>query len=90
MVGTPAATFYYVSSPRHLGFQPRLSQTLRMLSNILRQLIFQALPPQVLPHFGYNPRHLVFKPRLPQALPRLVTIRVNLFYYQVFLSYAPG
>ena len=61
-----------------------------MLCNNLRHLVFQAPLPLALSHFGYNPRHLVFKPRLPQALPRLVTIRVNLFYYQVFLSYAPG
>jgi len=66
-VGPTAATTYYLSTPRHLVFQPRLSHTLRRLGCIPRHIVFQPLLAQALPRLPYNPRRLFFQPRLSQA-----------------------
>ena len=68
-VGPTAAT--YLSTPRHLVFQPRLSHTLRRLCYIPRHIVFQPLLAQALPRLPYNPRRLFFPSRLSLAHPRL-------------------
>ena len=49
-VGTPAATFYYVSSPGQLFFLLRFLQALPIHGYNPRPLVFQPRLPQVLPH----------------------------------------
>ena len=70
-VGPTAATFYYLSTPRLLVFQPRLSHTLRRLGFISRHIVFQPLLVQALPRLPYNTRRLFFPSRLSLAHPRL-------------------
>jgi hypothetical protein len=48
-VSTPAAIFYYLSSRRHLVFQPRLPQALPRLGYDTHHFVFQTRLPQTLP-----------------------------------------